>query len=101
MEGVAGLIAARLRAEFMRTVPSRLAGLVASVLAAGRRGASTRGVTNGACMVGLTGVVVKSHGNADATAFARAVAIAAAAARNGLTEHIARSLGAEPLTTKG
>jgi glycerol-3-phosphate acyltransferase PlsX len=51
-------------------------------------------------MVGLTGVVVKSHGNADATAFAHAIAIAACAARNGLNDHIARSLGAASLTTK-
>jgi glycerol-3-phosphate acyltransferase PlsX len=101
MEGVAGLIASRLRAEFLRDWPSRIAGLIARPVLARVSASLDPRRHNGACMVGLTGIVVKSHGNADATAFARAIAIAAAAARNGLTEHIARSLGAEPRTTKG
>ena len=50
---------------------------------------------NGACMVGLTGIVVKSHGRADGVAFARAVGTAALAARRGLTAHIAQALQAE------
>jgi glycerol-3-phosphate acyltransferase PlsX len=92
MEGVAGLIGSRLRAEFTRNLPSRLAGLVARpVLNRVSAGLDPRRF-NGACMVGLTGIVVKSHGSADSTAFARAIAIAAAAARNGLTEHVARAL---------
>ncbi len=101
MEGAAGLIASRLRAEFMRNFPSRLAGLLARPVLARVAAAMDPRRHNGACMVGLTGIVVKSHGNADATAFARAIAIAAAAARNGLTEHIARSFRAEPQTTRG
>ncbi len=43
-------------------------------------------------MVGLTGIVVKSHGGADSVAFARAIALAAHAARRGLTAHIAQAL---------
>jgi glycerol-3-phosphate acyltransferase PlsX len=49
---------------------------------------------NGACMVGLTGIVVKSHGRADGIAFSRAVGTAALAARRGLTRHIAQALEA-------
>jgi len=100
MEGAAGLISRRLRAEFLRDWPSRIAALLARpVLSRVAVGLDPRR-HNGACMVGLTGVVVKSHGNADATAFAHAIAIAASAARNGLNDHIARSLGAASLTTK-
>ena len=50
---------------------------------------------NGACMVGLTGIVVKSHGRADGVAFARAIITAALAARRGLTAHIAQALAAQ------
>jgi fatty acid/phospholipid biosynthesis enzyme len=46
-------------------------------------------------MVGLAGIVVKSHGHADVVAFARAIGTAALAARCGLTEHIAHALRAE------
>jgi glycerol-3-phosphate acyltransferase PlsX len=47
---------------------------------------------NGACMVGLDGIVVKSHGRADGMAFSRAISTAALAARRGLTAHIAQAL---------
>ena len=50
---------------------------------------------NGACMVGLSGIVVKSHGRADGVAFARAIGTAALAARRGLTSHIAQALQVE------
>ena len=90
MEGLARLIVERMRKEFNASTRDRLAGWLARPalrrLAAGldpRR-------YNGACMVGLDGVVVKSHGRADAVAFARAVELAALAARGGLTAHIAQ-----------
>jgi fatty acid/phospholipid biosynthesis enzyme len=44
-------------------------------------------------MVGLTRVVVKSHGSADRVALARAVAIAATAVRRQLVQHVAAALG--------
>jgi phosphate acyltransferase len=50
---------------------------------------------NGACMVGLGGIVVKSHGRADGVAFARAIGTAAVAARRDLTAHIAQALQVE------
>jgi glycerol-3-phosphate acyltransferase PlsX len=50
---------------------------------------------NGACMVGLAGIVVKSHGRADGMAFARAIGTAVLAARRDVTAHIARALQAE------
>ena len=90
MEGVAGLIADRLRREFQMSLVDRFAGLIARpVLRRAAAGLDPRRY-NGACMVGLDGVVVKSHGRADAVAFARAVELAALAARGGLTAHIAQ-----------
>ena len=95
MEGVAGLIADRLRREFQLSMTARLAGFIARpVLRRAAAGLDPRRY-NGACMVGLTGIVVKSHGRADGVAFARAVGTAALAARRGLTAHIAQALQAE------
>jgi len=94
MEGVARLIAGRMRQEFNASTVSRLAGLVARpVLRRVGEDLDPRRY-NGACMVGLAGVVVKSHGSADALAFSRAVSLAALAARRGLTGHIAQALTA-------
>jgi glycerol-3-phosphate acyltransferase PlsX len=95
MEGVAGLIAHRLRQEFNVSFLTRLAGAIARpVLRRAAAGLDPRRY-NGACMVGLTGIVVKSHGRADRVAFSRAIGTAALAARRGLTEHIALALQAQ------
>jgi len=91
MEGLARLIAERTRREFRVSLPARLAGLVsAPVLRRLARQLDPRRY-NGACMVGLRGVVVKSHGRADAMAFARALELAARAAEANLTAHMARA----------
>ena len=92
MEGVAGLIADRLRQEFQVSLRDRVAGLIARpVLRRAAAGLDPRRY-NGACMVGLRGIVVKSHGRADGVAFARAIGTAALAARRGLPAHIAQAL---------
>jgi phosphate acyltransferase len=95
MEGVAGLIADRMRQEFQASWADRLAGLIARPVL--RRAAASLDPRryNGACMVGLAGIVVKSHGRADGVAFARAIGTAALAARRGLTQHIAQALQAQ------
>jgi glycerol-3-phosphate acyltransferase PlsX len=95
MEGVAGLIADRLRQEFQASFLDRMAGLVARpVLRRAAAGLDPRRY-NGACMVGLAGIVVKSHGRADGIAFARAIGTAALAVRRGITTHIAQALQAQ------
>jgi glycerol-3-phosphate acyltransferase PlsX len=95
MEGVAGLIVNRLRQEFQASFLDRVAGAIARpVLRRAAAGLDPRRY-NGACMVGLTGIVVKSHGSADGVAFARAIGTAALAARRGLTAHIAQALDAQ------
>jgi glycerol-3-phosphate acyltransferase PlsX len=92
MEGLAKLIVEQMRAEFTRDALSKLSGLLASrVLRRVGEGLDPRRY-NGACMVGLTGVVVKTQGSADALAFAQAIATAAAAMRRGLPAAIAKAL---------
>jgi glycerol-3-phosphate acyltransferase PlsX len=92
MEGLAKLIVEQLRHEFSRDVFSKLSGLLARpVLKRVGAGLDPRRY-NGACMVGLTAVVVKSHGSADRVAFAQAIATAATAMRRGLPAAIAKAL---------
>jgi glycerol-3-phosphate acyltransferase PlsX len=99
MEGAARLIANRMREEFRASWLDTLAGLIARPVL--RRVASGLDPNryNGACMVGLAGIVVKSHGRADGVAFSRAITTAVVAARRGLTAHIAQALAADGLTT--
>jgi phosphate acyltransferase len=47
-------------------------------------------------MVGLNGIVIKSHGGADLFAFQRAIEVAVLEARNGVPEKIAEKLSAPP-----
>lgn len=92
MEGLAKLIVEQMRAEFSRNAFSKLSGLLARpVLKRVGAGLDPRRY-NGACMVGLTSVVVKSHGSADRIAFAQAITTAATAMRRGLPAAIARAL---------
>ncbi len=93
MEGVARLIGKRLRQEFTASLPAKVAGLAARPVLARVTASLDPRAFNGAVMVGLTRVVVKSHGSADRVALARAVAIAATAARRQLVQHVATALG--------
>ena len=92
MEGAAGLIADRMRQEFQASWRDKLAGLIARPVLRRVAAGLDPSRYNGACMVGLTGIVVKSHGRADGVAFSRAIATAALAARRNLTTRIAQAL---------
>jgi glycerol-3-phosphate acyltransferase PlsX len=92
MEGLAKLIIEQLRTEFSRTTLSKLSGLLARRVLRRVGDKLDPRRYNGACMVGLTAVVVKSHGSADRVAFAQAVATAAIAMRRGLPAAIATAL---------
>ncbi len=76
MEGVAKMIAHFMKEEFTRNPLTRLAGLVAlPVLRAFRRRVDPRRY-NGASLLGLRGIVIKSHGGADGLALANAIDVA-------------------------
>ncbi|MES1925413.1 glycerol-3-phosphate acyltransferase PlsX [Salinisphaera sp. T31B1] len=75
-EGLGKLIAQFLREEFSRNALTRTAALFAMpVLKAFRQRVDPRQY-NGATFVGLQGTVIKSHGDADAIAFASAIDVA-------------------------
>jgi len=75
-EGVAKLIRHLMALEFKRNIFTKLSALAAlPVLKALRRRIDPRRY-NGASLLGLRGIVVKSHGGADRLAFEHAIAIA-------------------------
>jgi phosphate acyltransferase len=87
-EGLAQMLATYLREEFTRTPLTRLAGLVAyPVLRRFKRRVDHRRY-NGATLIGLRGVVIKSHGSADVFAFGFAIQRALDEARTRLLDHI-------------
>jgi glycerol-3-phosphate acyltransferase PlsX len=92
MEGIARFMGATMRGEFTAGPWRKLTALLASGALGGIRRRFDPGRYNGASMVGLAGVVIKSHGGADAAAFAQAVRLAAVEARNGVPEQIRAEL---------
>jgi phosphate acyltransferase len=92
MEGLAHMLAARIKAEFTRNTFRKLGALASyPALKSLRAGLDTRSY-NGASMVGLKGIVVKSHGSADKLAFGNAIRVAASEARSGVPQKIAQIL---------
>jgi len=87
-EGLAQMLATYLRQEFNRNLLTKLAGLVAwPVIAHFKRRVDHRRY-NGATLIGLRGVVIKSHGSADVFAFGFAIDRAVEEARTGVLRHI-------------
>jgi phosphate acyltransferase len=99
-EGLAKMMGDFLKEEYTRNILSRLASVVSyPVIKRFRRRVDARRY-NGAALLGLRGIVVKSHGSADRLAFATALARAASEASHGLIERIgeeiARASGVAP-----
>jgi glycerol-3-phosphate acyltransferase PlsX len=93
-EGTAGLIGNLLRQAFKNTPISRLAYIFAfTSMQRLKRRIDPRRV-NGGVFLGLNGMVVKSHGSADATGVAAALQLAAQLAENGFTGKLAARVAA-------
>ena len=87
-EGLASMLSSFIRQEFTRNGYSKLAAVVAlPVLNRFKRRVDHRRY-NGAALLGLRGLVFKSHGSADAFAFEQALNRAYDAARNRLLEQV-------------
>jgi len=82
------MISGFIRQEFSRNPLRKLAALAAyPVLTAFKKRVDHRRY-NGAALLGLRGLVFKSHGSADAFAFGQALARAYDAAHNGLLDQV-------------
>jgi len=91
-EGTARQIASYLREEMSRGLMSRIGYLFASRAFANLRKKLDPGQFNGGAFLGLSGIVVKSHGNADAPGFASAIENAYKMVTNGLQQKIEEDL---------
>ena len=87
-EGLATMLSDFIRQEFTRTLASKLAAVVALPVLNRFKARVDPRRYNGAALLGLRGLVFKSHGSADAFAFEHALERAYDAARNGLLERV-------------
>ena len=101
-EGVASMIGEFLRAEFSRNVLTRIAGMLAyPVLTALKHRVDHRRY-NGAALLGLRGLVFKSHGSADRMGYRFALERAYDAATNNLLDKVqSRISHAAPVLAAG
>ena len=97
-EGLAQMLASSLRSEFKRNWLTKLAALAAITVLNNFKRRFDHRRYNGAILLGLKGVSVKSHGSADILSFGNAIGRAFDAAENKVVDRIAGRI-AEMTTT--
>lgn len=91
-EGTARFISGLLRESLTSSGRSKLGALIAAPALRRMRARIDPGAVNGGPFLGLNGIVVKSHGGADANSFANALGVAVNLARSDYAADIARNL---------
>lgn len=91
-EGTAHLIAEKMRRQFMRSQWTKIAAFFARPVLGRLYSELDPQQYNGACLLGLQGIVFKCHGNSTASGFENAIARAVNAAEKNLTGLIAQQL---------
>ncbi len=91
-EGVANMIVGFLRQEFTRNPWNMLAAWMAGPVRKSLRRRMDPGRYNGASLLGLKGIVIKSHGSADAYAFRQALGRAVEEVKNNVPQRIASQI---------
>lgn len=94
VEGLARMIGTMMREEFRRTPFTMTAGLVATPVLRRFRSRVDNRRYNGAALLGLRGIVIKSHGSADTYAYGQALQRAREAVLNGLLQGTIQRLDA-------
>ena len=97
-EGVAKMISHFMKQEFTKGLYNKLAGLIAMPVLKAFRSRIDPRAYNGASLLGLSGIVIKSHGSADVFAYANAIEIAVIEIEKAVPEHIRTRM--EPLLEK-
>lgn len=93
-EGVAKMISHYMKQAFKRNLLTKLAALVAMPVMKSFREKIDPRRYNGASLLGLRGIVIKSHGGADILAFENAIKMAKKAVHTNVPERIALGVGA-------
>lgn len=88
-EGLAQMISAELKEAYAASWYGRLTALLSLPVLRRFRDRLDHRRYNGATLIGLNGIVIKSHGNADAFAFAQAIRVAASEVKHQLIANIA------------
>ena len=97
-EGLASMLGGFLKEEFSRSILSKIAAIIAYPILKALKSRLDHRRYNGAALLGLRGLVFKSHGSADAYAFEQALNKAYDAASHGLLAKVqARIAHAAPL----
>ncbi len=94
MEGVASMLGTMIREEINRNLFTRLAGLFSLPWLRNLKQRMNPQRYNGASLLGLDGIVVKSHGGADVEGFTSALEVAAREAERNVPALIRNHLGA-------
>ena len=93
-EGLATMLTSFIKQEFKRNALTKLAALAAMPVLNRLKTRVDHRRYNGAALLGLRGLVFKSHGSADAFAFEQALNRAYDAARNGLLDRVRHRISA-------
>lgn len=97
-EGLASMVGGFLRDEFSRNIFTKIAAIIAYPVLSAFKSRVDHRRYNGAALLGLRGLVFKSHGSADELAFEQALIRAYDAARHNLLDRVqARIAHAAPL----
>lgn len=91
-EGVARMVSHFIRAEFKRNLFSRFAALFAMPVLGNFKKRIDPRLYNGASLLGLQGIVIKSHGGADAFSFENAIRIARLEVEKNIAQRIDKQL---------
>lgn len=92
-EGTARQIAAHLRDAMGRTIMGRIGYLFARGAFGELRQKLDPRASNGAVLLGLNGIVIKSHGGTDGVGYANAIEVGYSMVKNGLLSKIRQDLG--------
>lgn len=99
-EGLAQMLATSLREEFGRSLWTKLAALIAMPALRRFKQRFDHRRYNGATLLGLKGIVIKSHGSADVFAFRHALEVGFSEARSGvlakIEQHMAARASSQP-----
>jgi len=92
MEGTARFLANSMKQELTSGIISKTGALIASRALRRFKDKVNPGKYNGAPLLGLNGIVVKSHGGADAESFVSAIGVACREISENLTDRISESV---------
>ena len=93
-EGLARMLATYLREEYKRNLLTRIAGLLSLPVLKSFKRRVDPSRYNGATLLGLRGIVIKSHGSADRRSFRAALNRAIDEANGGVLAHITERMAA-------